>query len=93
MERIVTEGPETSLLTIHINAGFTHSTVKEQSHFFVGGSIKTSTVPSGTYIRQSPCASCFQRRLFLKILCDGHILKIIVHIERTKDSPVMWKDD
>ena len=93
MERIVTERPETSFFAIHIDTGFTHGAVEEQGYFLVGRGIKTRAIPTGAYIRQSPGTSCFQGCLFLEILCDGNILKVVVHVERTENSPVVRNDD
>ena len=93
MKRIVAERPETSFFSVDVDTRFTHGTVKEQCHFFVGRGVKTGTIPSGTYIRKTAGTSCLQGSFFLKVLCHCYVLEVIVHVEWTKNRPVVWNNN
>ena len=93
MKRIVTERPETSFFSVDVDTRFTHGTVKEQCHFFVGRGVKTGTIPSGTYIRKTAGTSGLDGSFLLEVLRYRHFLQIVAAIEGTEDGPVVWNNN
>ncbi|MNT28315.1 hypothetical protein D3C72_1639940 [compost metagenome] len=81
MKSIVTVGPKAGFLSIDIDPGFAHCTIKFQYHAFIDGielwNIKFGTIPPHPHIRQTASPARFYRCLFLSILCHCNILQIV----------------
>lgn len=89
MERIVTEWPEAGFLPIDIDAGFAHGSIKDEVYLFGSIGLEGGAIPPYPHIGQSTRTAGLHRGFFLKVLCHGHLLQIVIAIEGTIDSPIV----
>ncbi len=89
IEGIITIRPEADLFSVDEYVRVAHCTVEDQRRPLAGGHLETASVPSAAHIRQAAGASGLKRGLFLVILRNRHVLKIVLTAERAVDSPIV----
>ena len=91
-EAIVTVGPVTRLLAIHIDTGVAHGTVKLDGDPFPNGVIrqgKAIAVPTRSGEGKPAGTTVMLYGGGLSILYDGHSMDIVLLVERAIDSPIV----
>ena len=78
MKRVVSIRPKDGFVAIHIDLCLTHGSFKNQRDHFARCGGKLASIPAFPHIGQSAGSSRLDCGFFFKILCDGHLLQVVV---------------